>query len=103
MIYLKIYETENGKIVAMCDQSLIDKVLEDGTVSIDIKTYSDFYKGKLVDEKSIPSAEELGDMDCANIIGEESVEIAIKRLIIDNGSIKFVNGIPYAQSFKMKG
>jgi len=103
LIYLKIYETDNGKIITMCDQSLIDKVLEDENVCIDIKSYSDFYKGELVYVKDVPPIDELKDMDCANVIGEEAVDIAIKRLIINTNSIKFVNKIPYAQSFKMNG
>ncbi len=101
LIYLKIYETENGKIIAMCDEDLIDKIFEDNELYIDIKNYSDFYKGDLKNANDIPSIEELGNINSANIIGNESTKIAIKKSIIDKTSIKLVAGIPYAQSFRM--
>lgn len=102
LIYIKIHETESGRIVAMCDESLIGKVIEDGDVEIDLKTYSDFYKGGLVGPDGVPSIDELEDMSSANIIGRESVAIAIDKGIIRERSVKIVCGVPFAQSFRIK-
>ena len=37
MIYIKIHQAEEGDIIAACDESLIDKVLEEGEIYIDLK------------------------------------------------------------------
>ena len=68
MIYIKIHETEHGaKILAMCDKSLIGKVLEEGNVYIDLKLYSDFYTGELIDEEE-------GNIDKWRFVCEHSRE-----------------------------
>ncbi len=102
LIYLKIHNSENGKVVAMCDESLIDKVLDDGDIEIDIKSYSKFYKGELIEKESVPTVEELGELNSVNIVGDESVGIAVERSLVDKSSVKRVGDVPYAQAFKMK-
>ncbi len=101
LIYLKIHDTENGKIVAMCDESLIDKVLEEGKLVIDIKNYSDFYMDKLIsadDPRGIP---ERSRIVSANIVGKESVKVAVDCGVIEKGHVKTVNGVPYAHAYKV--
>jgi hypothetical protein len=102
MIYIKIHGTDNGLMVGMCDSSLIDKVLTEGDVEINIKDYSDFYKGELVSAEKAHSMIKPEMIHSANIIGKESVEIAIKSKIILKESVKKVNKIPYAYAFKIK-
>jgi len=84
----------------MCDESLIDKVLEEGNILINIKGYADFYKGSLI------PAREFGEistknMITANIVGQEAVSTAIRNKVIDQTHVKRVNGVPYAQAYKV--
>lgn len=102
MIYLKIHNSQNGKVVAMCDESLIDTVLSDGMAEMDIRSYSGFYKGDLVEKESVPAVEELEDLDSVNIVGSESVDIAVEKSLISMDSVKKIGDVPYAQAFKMK-
>ncbi|MGD0728709.1 MAG: DUF424 family protein [Candidatus Micrarchaeaceae archaeon] len=102
MIYIKIHNTDNGDIVAMCDSSLIDKVLAEGEVEINIKDYSEFYKGELVEAGKVPKMINLGHLFSANIVGKESVDAAIKCSIIDKNNVLKVNKIPYANAFRLK-
>jgi hypothetical protein len=97
MIYLKVHETENGgRILAMCDKSLIGRVLEEGDVYIDLKNYSDFYVGELIkDEKEI----EVKNVSSVNIIGKEAVALAIKNGVIKKDDVRTVEGVPYAQVY----
>ena len=104
MIYIKIQPTDNGLMVGMCDSTLIDKVLSEGDVEINIKDYSGFYKGELVDEKKAKSMLKPEMIHSANIIGKESVEIGIKSKIILRKfcNLKKVKGVPYAYAFMIK-
>jgi uncharacterized protein len=102
MIYIKVHDTENGHMVAMCDSTLIDKVLSEGEIEINIRDYSDFYKGQLVDLPKAVSMLKPESLYSANIIGKESVEAAIKGKIILKESVKKVNKVPYANAFKIK-
>lgn len=102
MIYIKVHDTDNGQMVAMCDSSLIDKVLVEGNVEINIKDYSDFYKGQLVSEEKAIGMLKPHSLYSANIIGKESVDAAIKGKIILLESVKKVKGVPYANAFKIK-
>ncbi|MGC8648686.1 MAG: DUF424 family protein [Candidatus Micrarchaeia archaeon] len=102
MLFIKVHEIENSTIVAMCDEALINKILENNDIFIDINTYSSFYKGELVKEdKALEIIYKL-NINSANIIGKESINVALKANLIKKENIRFVNEIPYAQSFLIK-
>ncbi len=102
MIYIKIHNTENGNIIAMCDSSLIEKVLKKGELEINIRDYSDFYKGELVNTEKAVAMLKPKKLYSANIVGKESVDAAMKGEIIHKDSIRKVNSIPYAYAFRIK-
>ena len=101
MIYIKKYNTDNGTILAMCDADLIDKVLKEGDVEINVKDYSSFYKGDLVNPKDVKRAID-ATIHSVNVIGKEAVGAAIENLIIEKANVKTVNNIPYAQAYSTK-
>jgi hypothetical protein len=88
-------------MVALCDESLIDKVLEDKEIVIDIKNYSDFYKGDLIPSKELSVIVSANEIVSANVIGRESVDAAIGSKVIDGSRVKTVNGVPYAHAYKI--
>ncbi|MCL5440949.1 MAG: DUF424 family protein [Candidatus Marsarchaeota archaeon] len=97
MIYLKLHETDNGAIIAMCDQDLIGRVLEDGDIVVNIRDYSSFYVGELIDPAAVDL---LGEkVYSVNAIGEESVSLAIRNGIVDEANVRTIGGIPFAQSY----
>ncbi len=98
MIYVKFHDTDEGRIVAMCDESLIDKVLEEGDTYIDIKNYSEFYRGDLFGVKEFNEVD-LMHVNSANIVGEEAIALAISRALVEEKNVKRVSGIPYAQAY----
>ncbi|MGC8495998.1 MAG: DUF424 domain-containing protein [Candidatus Micrarchaeia archaeon] len=103
MIYIKIHDTENGSMVAMCDDDLIEKVLEEGDIVIDIKSYSGFYRGSVVDAKKAQDMiNELDKVASANVIGKESVEAALGCGIISKKGIMKVAKVPYAHSYSVE-
>lgn len=100
MIYLKIHDTDEGTILAMCDESLIGRILEEGDLVIDLKDYSDFYVGDLVDPENIELPEHQ-KFSSANIIGKEAVESAIRQNLIKEENVNTVMDVPYAHAYWM--
>lgn len=102
MIFIKIHDTENGKILAMCDEKLIDEILSEDELVINIKNYQDFYSGELIDQhENLSSRISLKEIFSANIIGEEAVALGIRNKIIKKEHIKLINKIPYAHAYKI--
>ncbi len=102
LIYIKRHETENGVIIAMCDEELVGKIISEGEIVIDIDMYADFYKGELIEAKDAPAVDSIDGFSSANIVGEEACKAAVKSEMIDAGNVKIVGGVPFAQSFRIK-
>lgn len=100
VIYAKLHSTPNGNILAMCDEELIGKVLKEGTVVINIRDYSDFYKGALIDENGLDEKYR-SEIFSANIVGKRSVDLAISNRIIKREHVKTAGGIPYAHAYRV--
>ena len=91
---VKEHTHPDGRVVlAVCDKELLGKKIEEGEKQLDIT--SSFYQGKELDPLLI------GDMirnaNSFNLVGEKSVKLGIEEGIIDEGQIRFIAGIPYAQ------
>ena len=101
MIYIKFHDTDSGSILAMCDEKLINSVIEKDGIYINIMDYSDFYMGELVNETL--AEKKIGGQEfySANIIGKESIKVAVKSNIIKIQNVKTVNAIPYAHSYRI--
>ncbi len=101
MIYVKLHESENGALLAMCDEKLIDRVLEEGNVYINIRDYSEFYKGELIGVGELRGRlpEKLHS---ANVVGNEAVEAAVKHSIVKRENVKTVSGIRYAHAYRIE-
>ncbi|MBU0532478.1 DUF424 family protein [Candidatus Micrarchaeota archaeon] len=98
-MYLKIHETQTGRIVAICDKELIGKVLDDGTVYMDLDRHRAFYIGERAGDDDVKSA--LKEFDSANLVGSRCVSIAISMDIIDKEEIMYINKIPYVQIYRL--
>ena len=83
-------------VVDVCDNELIGKRFEEGKFQLDIK--ENFFKGREASKEEI--FEIMKDMKLEdstfNIIGEQSVNIALKAKIITKESIGKIAGIPFA-------
>ncbi|MBI4116111.1 DUF424 family protein [Candidatus Pacearchaeota archaeon] len=94
-MFVKIYGSYR-KVVAVCDEGLIGKILEEGKLCLEIK--ESFFKGKNVSEKEV--VEIMGDLSkedaTFNIVGKNSVNAALNAGIISEEGIKTINGIPFA-------
>ena len=97
MISMKIYKRGNDLLVGACDEKLLGKKFEDGKFQIEVK--KDFYGGKKVSADVLKKY--LEDATIANLVGQETIDCAIKAGIIDPGCIIKIKGIPHAQMVRM--
>ena len=102
MIYLKLHPTDNGVMLAMCDALLIDKILSEGDIEINLKDYSDFYKGQHLGREAALALLKKEEIYSANIVGEEATKIALEKGIIEKGHLRKVDNVPYANAFRVK-
>ena len=83
-------------IIAICDSELLGKKFEQGKFQLDVK--ESFFKGdKTSEEKVIEIMKDMEKEDYTfNIVGEKSVNAALKAGIIEKQGIKKIQGIPFA-------
>lgn len=86
-------------VVAVCDSDLLGKVFEEGKFQLDVK--ESFYKGnhgKEVDETQLIEIIKRFSREDAtfNIVGKNSVNVALKAGIIAQEGIGKIKRIPFA-------
>ncbi len=83
-------------VVVICDSELIGKKFEEGKFQLDIK--ESFFKGEETsEEQAIQIIKKMSKEDATfNIVGEKSVDCALKAEIITNEGIKKIQGVPFA-------
>ena len=91
---IKIHKTKYSLIVALCDKKLIGKEIKEGALCI--KLTERFYKGEDLPENRV--IEILKDADSINIVGEKSIQLALKAGIIKKDDIKRIKDVPFAIS-----
>jgi hypothetical protein len=83
-------------VVSICDKELLGKVFESEKFQLDVK--ESFYKGEEIEEeKAIHLIRKMSMEDATfNIVGEKSVNVALKAGIIAKEGIKKIQGVPFA-------
>ena len=93
-LVVKVHHKGDCTVIAVCDPDLVGKVFEEGDLRLDLS--GDFYKGDIIEKT------EVGDLirnaDCVNLVGKNSVKLGVSEGIIEEGHIKFIDGIPHAQA-----
>ena len=93
MIYVKFHKGSTT-IVAICDCDLIGKELREGKLCLKITEY--FYKGEKKSEQEVE--EIMKHANNLNIVGKNSINLALKLNIITKDAILFIQGVPHAQT-----
>ena len=88
--------TSYRTILAVCDSNLIGKTFEEGEK--EIKITENFFKGEEKTEQEVLELFEKGAYEdyTFNIVGEESVNLALKSGLIKSEGITKIQGIPIA-------
>ncbi|MFH1520083.1 MAG: DUF424 family protein [Candidatus Micrarchaeota archaeon] len=98
-IYLKVHEDNGKRIIAVCDKDLIGKVLKDKKGYMDLNTYRGFYVGKEVEDDEVKK--ELKNFSSINMVGEQSVRIALEMDLVNKQDVMYIKNIPYIQVYKL--
>jgi hypothetical protein len=98
-MYLRIHQTQGGKVVAACDEDLVGKILEDGRAYMDLDRYRAFYVGKIVGMKEVKEA--LHGFVSANLVGKDAVESAIEAGVASKDDILYIKKTPYIQIYNI--
>jgi len=93
-MYIKIHETQERKIISICDEDLIGKTFEEK--DLQLKVSERFYKGEKLSEEKI--LEEIKSADYINLVGKNSINFAIKNKLILKENIIKIQNIPHAIS-----
>lgn len=86
-------ETPEGLLVSLCDEGLIGESFSNGDVSIEVT--ESFYGGEVCSESEAVAA--LKQAAVANIVGNESVRIAIEAGIVDETRVLDIDEVRHAQ------
>ena len=83
-------------VVAICDSELLGKRFEEGKFQLDVK--ESFYKGEEVSgEEAIRTMKRMSAEDATfNIVGKNSVDIALKAGVIVEEGIGEIQRVPFA-------
>jgi len=92
MILVKFHKSTH-LVVAICDKDLIGRVIQEGNMEIKVSEY--FYKGEEKTEEEVSKIME--KYDNLNILGKESVGLALKLGVIDKENTLLIDRVPHAQ------
>ena len=86
-------ETDEGLLVSVCDAEVMGETFEDGPVSLTVT--EEFYGGETVSESEV--VDSLARCSVANIVGTESVDLAVEHGFVDEANVLDVDGTRHAQ------
>ena len=97
-MFVKIHKSNGRHIVAICDEDLIGKEISEGDLNLNITER--FYKeDKLTKEKIIKIMKNSLNL---NIVGKNSIKLALDNNIIEKDAIIEINKIPHAQVYQLE-
>ena len=99
-VYIKVHEIPyQGKVLAVSDEGIIGKTLNDEEKDIVFEVSEEFYKGELID------IEELGEFlekeGNINIIGNSAVNAAVESGVVREEDTILIDGIKHAQIYRV--
>jgi len=83
-------------VVAICDKELLGEKFEEGKFQLEVK--ESFFSGKESSEEEVSEVIKKMTIEDAtfNIVGEKSINLAIKSGIISEENIKRIQDVPFA-------
>jgi uncharacterized protein len=97
-MYVKIHKSKDRYIVAICDENLIGKEISEGDLNLNITAR--FYKGEKFSEEE--TLEKMKNFLNLNIVGKNSIKLALDSHIIEKKSIITIDNVPHAQVYNLE-
>jgi hypothetical protein len=96
-VYVKLQQTKKGTLLAICDDDLLGKTLQDGKITF--KITNEFYNGQKTHVDNAINM--IKNANIINLIGKNCVEKALQNGYIHPDAILTIAGIPHAQIMKL--
>jgi hypothetical protein len=93
MFWSKVYRVKDQIVVAICDEDLLEKILDFDDVKFHVS--KKFYGGELIDEERAEKL--LENATIGNLVGKNIISLALKKKYIAEENIILISGIPHAQ------
>jgi len=90
--------TDEGLLVAICDDDVLGESFEDGEISLTVT--EEFYGAESVDDEAALAS--LRRATVANLVGERAVSMAIEAGIVEEENVLDVGGTRHAQVLSMR-
>lgn len=90
---LRERSTDQGLLVAVCDDDVLGETFENGEVSITVN--EEFYGGDPAEADDV--VDSLARANIANIVGSRAVEVAVEAGIIDDAHVLEIGETRHAQ------
>ncbi|WP_435155667.1 DUF424 domain-containing protein [Haladaptatus sp. DFWS20] len=94
---LRERDTQEGLLVAVCDDDVLGETFETGDVSFTVT--EEFYGGDEVDEGEV--VDSLTRASVANIVGTDAVTLAVENGFVDEESVLDLDSTKHAQFLRM--
>lgn len=92
MFWSKSHSAKGKKVVAICDENLLEKKIgKDRKVLVK----KSFYGGKLINEKE--ASELMKNSNVCNLLGKDTIELALRNKFITEENVMFIGDVPHAQ------
>ncbi|MBU4246415.1 MAG: DUF424 family protein [Nanoarchaeota archaeon] len=102
MFFLKIHESDNKTVCAICDSGILGKIFEENERVLDVD--ADFFGGeKMPPEKIKEIADSIKSANTSSIIGNRIIAELVKMGALKECSVKEMCGIKYAMVFRIRG
>jgi len=89
---------QNSLMVNICDLSLIDKRIQHGDITIDIK--KNYWMDKIADEGEIESY--LKKSSISNLAGKDTIDKAIELNLAKRSSVKYFSDVPFLMIYRFR-
>jgi hypothetical protein len=86
-------DTDEGLLVSVCDRDVLGETFKNEQVSLTVDP--EFYDGELADEEAV--IDSLARCSVANLVGSETVELAVENGFIDEENVLDIDGTRHAQ------
>lgn len=94
----KIHKSQGEIILAACDDGLIGKKFEEDDLCLHVTER--FYNGFKVEEDELEKL--MDECTIANLVGDEVVDLAIRKKLVRQDRVLRIEGIPHAQFVRMR-
>jgi hypothetical protein len=97
MIVSKVYRRGAETLVAACDADLLGQTFRSEGLRIHVS--SEFYEGDECTEEGLVNLLRIATI--ANLVGKQTVDIAVSNGFVDSKSVLVIGGVPHAQMARM--